>query len=111
MTASPHRRWFRFSLRTLLVLVAMSSAGFGWLGYKVRQKQRERYAVKVIQKLGGDVAYHHQKTANYGFDLSSASPGPAWCRRVFGEDVFALVFFVNCWGVPISDAELISFQE
>lgn len=31
MDAMPKRPWFRFSLRTLLVLVMIACAGFGWL--------------------------------------------------------------------------------
>lgn len=35
-TAKPRRRWYQISLRTLLLLVTIVSAGFAWLGYKVR---------------------------------------------------------------------------
>ena len=46
------RRWNQVSLRTLLVLVAIASIPFGWLGYKVRQAQRRAAAVKALRGAG-----------------------------------------------------------
>ena len=36
-TPHPRRRWLRFSLRTLLVLMLVFGCGFGWLGREVKQ--------------------------------------------------------------------------
>ena len=36
-TPKPKRRWFQFSLRTLLVLMLVFGCGFGRLGMKVKQ--------------------------------------------------------------------------
>jgi hypothetical protein len=91
MNDKPKRYGFRYSLRTLLVFVTIASAGLGWLGVKVRAKQREREAVKPIHELGCVVGY------DYHFDLddrtinSPTPPGPAWLRKLLGDDVFANV--------------------
>ena len=49
------RRRFRFSLRTLLLLVTVASLGFGWLGYKLRQAERQRAAVELLRELDAEV--------------------------------------------------------
>src|SRR5437870_1822669 len=36
MDSKPKRRWLRYSLRTLLVFVTLTSAGFGWFGWQLR---------------------------------------------------------------------------
>jgi hypothetical protein len=33
MTRAPERSWFRFSLRTLFLVVTLLGSGLGWLGY------------------------------------------------------------------------------
>jgi hypothetical protein len=40
MTPAPKRRWFRYSLRTLFVVVTVAAV-FGWLGWNLK-KVRER---------------------------------------------------------------------
>ena len=49
------RRWFQFSLRSLLVTTFIVAVACGWLGKKIEQKRREREAVEAIVKLGGQV--------------------------------------------------------
>lgn len=91
------RRWFRFSLRTLLLLVTIASAGFGLLGVKMRAKQRERDAVNAIHEFGGRVYYDYEwYSANRAIILrSSTPPGPAFLRRILGNDLFAKVTLVD----------------
>jgi hypothetical protein len=78
--AKPERRWYQFSLRTLLVFVAVVGVGLGWLGGKVRRIRNEQNAVAEIQSIGGKVYY--------GF-LGSVGGGPwplaevAVTRRLF----------------------------
>src|SRR5689334_22834012 len=77
MDTKPKRRWFRYSLRTLLVFVTLASAGFGWLGYKVRQSQQHREAIKTIEKLGGTFRYEGNPTN---------ALRPAWLSKWIGND-------------------------
>jgi hypothetical protein len=90
MDIKPKRRWFHYSLRTLLVLVTMACAGFGWLGVKVRAKQREREAVKAIRELGGYWIYDYEWEASSS-GTRPTPPGPAWLRKLLGDDFFANV--------------------
>jgi hypothetical protein len=87
----PKRRWLRYSLRTLLVLVTIASAGFGWLGLKVRAKHWEREAVKAIEKLGGAVAYDYECDHDGNWMEHSTPTGPVWLRMILGDAFFANV--------------------
>ncbi len=72
------RRWYQFSLRSLLVFTLILGAAGGWLGKKIEQKRRERLAVEAIRK-AGSIA-------------SSFNPsGPRWLQSVLGENLFSEV--------------------
>ena len=47
------RRWFQFSLRTLMIFTIIVAVACGWLGNKIEQKRREREAVEAFVKAGG----------------------------------------------------------
>jgi hypothetical protein len=82
-------RSFRFSLRTLLLLVTVCSVGFGWLSVKTRQAQRQKEAVEAIKKLGGSVMYNYQRDSSRVVIQSPTPPGPIWLRKWLGIDFFA----------------------
>ena len=48
------RGWFRFSLRTFLLFVAIASV---WLGWMVIRARTQREAVAGIQSAGGTVLF------------------------------------------------------
>jgi hypothetical protein len=89
------RRWFRYSLRTLLLLVTVASAGFGWLGMKIRAKQKEREAVAAIEKVGGVVWYDYYYDSDGNPLNPAAPPGPVLLQRLLGKDFFASVVLVD----------------
>ena len=83
------RRWYQFSLRTLLLLVAIVAVGCGWLGRKIEQKRQERAAVQVIRALGAEVYYDYQVV---GRGQPPREPdGPRWLRDLLGDDFLAHV--------------------
>lgn len=95
----PNRRWFKFSLRTLLVLMTVLCV---WLGLQVNAARRQREAVTAILKAGGMITYDWQygppakPTGNYLVDYgqslnNSASPRWPWLSTVFGDDCFQSV--------------------
>lgn len=129
----PRRRRFRFSVRTLLLLMTLVSIPFCWLGYKVRQAQQQRETVEKIGKLGGVVVYDYEPSLSYGFQHPVNPPGPQWLRSLFGVDFLADVdrvwlpfnYPVNgivhlrslpslrqltIKAVPISDSDLVHFE-
>jgi hypothetical protein len=50
-------RWFRFSLRTLLLVIAVLCV---WLGIQVNAARRQKEAVAAIQKAGGEINFDFQ---------------------------------------------------
>ena len=54
----PKRRWLRFSLRSLLLLVFMIAVALAWTIYKVRQ---QGIAVAALKKMGCSVTYDDAK--------------------------------------------------
>ena len=57
MSVSPRRRWFRLSLRGLMILILIIACGIGW---KVSRDRSERQAVEAIRAAGGMVLYDYQ---------------------------------------------------
>jgi hypothetical protein len=88
----PRRRWLRFSLRTLLILVTVICV---WMGIeKSRVLKQDRVATEV-RELGGNVFL------GYRFDPSgkpkefSKRSVPAWVTSVIDEKYFLTVVTVN----------------
>ena len=52
-SAKDRRRWLRFSLRTLLVLMTVLGVALGWLGVQVNRVRKQRDAVAWVQQVGG----------------------------------------------------------
>ena len=95
------RRWFQFSLRTLMIFTLICAVASAWLGIKIDQKRKEREAVAAIGKLGGKVAY------DYDWIIGGKPPGPDWLRHLFGENIFSEVVEVDLLAASnVTDAEL-----
>src|SRR5438132_3827408 len=86
----------RFGLRTLLILVALFGAGFGYLGHLYRRVYHQRQIVAKIEEAGGTVRYDWQlgslrEDTNGRFVPTRKPPGPALLRWALGDDIFAYV--------------------
>jgi hypothetical protein len=103
MTDTPksRRRWFKFSLRSLLVFVTICSVGFGWFEYKLRQAHRQRVVVEQIQQLGGMVLYDIQFNSDGNLRNDAKPFGPAWAHQLLGIDFFGNVRIVTSYGFTI----------
>ncbi len=99
-TEKPKRRWYQFSLRTLLVFVLLFSIGMSWFAVKLQPARRQRAAVQVIEELGGWVLYDGELEAF----LSPKSGPPPWLKKLLGPDYFADVTQVYFYeGVDAKD--------
>ena len=103
----PRHRWFQYSLRSFLVLLTALAV---WLGIVVNRAREQREAVKAIEALGGAVAYDWQQdippgTFPFYSPVASQPPGPAWLRRIVGDDFFQNASQVN-FGGPMNPIEI-----
>jgi hypothetical protein len=101
----PKRRWLRFSLRTLFVLVTIVG---GWIGWQMNAARRQKQAVEALERAGANINYDYQqkfgppsipipqsvpgiKPPSHYFDPNVALPGPSWLRASLGDDYFTNV--------------------
>ena len=88
---SSKRRWFQFSLRTLLLAVLVVAV---WLGWYCDRARRQKQSVTAISRLGGWVYYDYE-LVNDKYDPQAASWVPGWLRSQLGVDFFHNVVEVN----------------
>jgi internalin A len=87
----PWRRFLRFSVRGLIVLVLVIGV---WLGWVVRLAHNQRDAVAAIERAGGRVSY------DWEWSDGIYSPGgkpwaPRWLTDLIGVDYFGHVTYVR----------------
>lgn len=109
--AGEKQRRMQFRLRTLLLLLAVLSGGFAWMGYAMRQATAQRDAVREIRKLGGGAYYDYQATEFPDrFNENLSPPGPVWIREILGDDFFGSVVYVDLADCAATDRDLIWLQ-
>ena len=76
------RRYLRFSVRGLLLLVLLIG---GWLGWLAQTARTQREAVAAVLKVHGAIRYDWQ-----GASFASGEPAPPmatrWLARTIGQD-------------------------
>jgi internalin A len=90
----PRRRWLQFSLRTLFIATALFAL---WLGFKVHRVRQQKAAVAALEASdsGNSVCYDYQFDRSGKMIPNASPPGPAWFRRLVGEDYFRSVRWVR----------------
>jgi hypothetical protein len=81
------RRWLRFSLRTLLVLVTLACI---WLGMVVNRAEQQRRTVAAFRALGNRVEYDTPYTNPRGEPSNWR-----WLRSWLGNDYFDSAYYVG----------------
>ena len=94
------RRWFQFSLRSLLIFTLICAVGCAWVVRRMERKRKEREAVETLVERGGRATYDYQ-------DDGADPPGTDWLRELLGENFFSEVVDVNlCGNWHVTDAGL-----
>jgi hypothetical protein len=105
------RRWYQFSLRTLLVVVTLFAVFCSCYAARFRQAVSQRKAVEAIRRLGGRIYYDYEMELVgdwYGVRLDTdeeaekriASP----IGRLLGRDFYFPVACAICTGPEFTDA-------
>ncbi len=94
------RRWWQFSLASLLLLMTVLAL---FLGFWADSARRQERAVRWIEEHGGKVVYSSeiQRSPTH----SPSPPGPAWLRRWMGIDYLDFVEMAHVKG-RVTDADL-----
>jgi hypothetical protein len=103
MTTDPpksRRRFFRFSLRTLMLVAAVLCI---WLGIITNRARDRKQAVEMFRSLGGSVQYEHERPP-------SDPPGPEWLRQLIGDEYFFSVHTLSLSRSKVDDSSLASIK-
>jgi hypothetical protein len=106
----PKRRWYQFSLRTLLVFVFLVSLPLSWLAVKIQQARERREAVAVFLKAGGQVRYEYQVDEDFNQISGAETPAPAWLGNLLGQDFFSHVVAVTARGHALGNREVAQLE-
>ncbi len=106
------RRWFQYSLRSLLVLTLIVAALSAWLGKHIMRASTQRPIVAKIAASGGTVGYDYQIHPEFNIvDQSQTAPGSKLVRWVFGDDIYATVNVVFLNDPKTSDADIVNLHK
>jgi hypothetical protein len=72
------RRWYQFSLRTLLLAVLVISLPLSWLAAKLERARREKEVVEAIERIGGGTIPHSFFAATEEMANSDSSSWKPW---------------------------------
>jgi hypothetical protein len=100
-------RWPRYSIRTLLVVIAALSI---WLGYQTHRAREQRAALERIHELGGTVQFDYQYDGSGTFQADAAAPGPVWLRKIIGGEYFDDVAYVYLSSSDVTNDDLRLFR-
>jgi hypothetical protein len=97
VSETPKRRWYQYSLKTLLVVLTLLCLGpGGYVAYEHAKARKQNAAVEVLEKLGGFVFVDTK--------VPCRSP---MVRQVLGDDAFGNVAEVNLNYTQATDADLV----
>jgi Leucine-rich repeat (LRR) protein len=97
MSPKPHRRWMQFSLRTLLVVVTLTSFLLGYVAWEREQCRQGQQSLNKLEQL-------MTSSANKVEKVSSTRPG--WLKVLLGNDAFRGVKSVELRDTSLSDSDL-----
>jgi hypothetical protein len=98
------RRRLQFRLRTLLVLMLVFGAVFGWLARDVQQARAQRKAAAAIEKLGGRVTWRRPYGGRIQTALVLVEVGVG---KLMGEDFSVEADLVDLGETRVTDAGLV----
>jgi Leucine-rich repeat (LRR) protein len=95
----PKRRWYQFSLASLIVVMGLASIAMAWVAYERNEVRKRKVCLAAIQKCGGFLEFRQSQPLR-----------PAWLMALIGEEWFSeyeveTVIFMDQEGT-VTDADL-----
>jgi len=86
--ATEHKRkWYQYSLRSLLIVMVLFCFLFAWIGVKIQEAEKQREVVAWVKENGGKVRYEYERQDEFG--KLPPPPGPDWLRNLIGIHYFS----------------------
>jgi len=98
--SKPRRRWFQFSLRTILIPTTIIAVLLGWWSHKARQ---QREAVAILKGTDGQVRYDCRLP--WTGKMCNPPEWPKWLLDNVGVDYFTSAELLSC-GTEVTDGSL-----
>jgi len=86
---------FQFSIRSMLVFVAVVAVVCSWFSVRMQQAEKQRATAEEIEKGEGGVTYDYELDSFGNFAFSTSPSAPAWLRDLLGDDFFAEIVQVS----------------
>lgn len=99
------RRWKRYSLRFLALVLTCLCFAFAWIGNEIRATQRENRSIDRLRASGGFVYYDYEvdlQPAQVRFSSGRTRKSP-WSERYFGDHFYDRVYAARLGKVDSSD--------
>ena len=97
----PKRRWFQYSLRSLLVLVTLFAIACSWYAVEMQKAAKRRAAIAEITKVGGPVFYYDASDPD---TLGKPPRWFSWLRRLHGDEHLGNAVVADLSSFPMTDA-------
>ncbi len=95
----PRSSLFRYSLRTLLLLLLVACMALGWFSIRLAKAREQAVAVAKLRHLGATVYYdfHHYYDENGDGCLNESRRPTDWkvARKLLSDDFFNNVYYVR----------------
>ena len=96
------RRWFRFSLRSLMLHMVVIAIPMAW---KVNRARNQRAVVAELGKLNSQIMYDYQ-IVNGRANRNLSPPGPKWLIDFLGKEYFVEVSQVTLRNLHVTNDTL-----
>jgi hypothetical protein len=104
------RRWFQFSLRSLMIGVTLLAVPLGYVGWQAKIVRDRKSWRDAIVRLGGSVS--PQRPRPPGGAAAQPVPQPNWLRRLLGDEPAGFILLPQDWLYdPLNRQTKITFPE
>jgi internalin A len=100
----PRRRWYQFSLITLLIGLTLFSLPLGYIAWEREQCRRGEEALKRLDPDNSNTRMVFQ--SSFEIPARTTTGRPDWLKYLLGNDQFRTVHFATLTGESITDNDL-----